>query len=81
MTKIKIDHARILNVYLSRMTMADIDNISAANKRWTHAVMNYSNSEQLKAQAGFYAAVCNSVNNLIAHDVQNIEFVIDEETT
>ena len=81
MTKIKIDHARILNAYLSRMTLADIDNISAAKKRWTHAVMNYSNSEQLKTQAGFYAAVCNSVNNLIAHDIQNIEFVIDEETT
>lgn len=81
MTKIKIDHARILNAYLSRMTLADIDNISAANKRWTYAAMNCSSSEQLKAQAGFYAAVCNSVNNLIAHDVQNIEFVIDEETT
>jgi hypothetical protein len=81
MTKIKIDHARILNAYLSRMTKADIDNISAANQRWTHAAMNYGNSEQLKAQAGFYGAVCNSVNNLIAHDIQNIEFVIDEETT
>ena len=81
MTKIKIDHARILNAYLSRMTLADIDNISAANKRWTHAAINCSNSEQLKTQAGFYAAVCNSVNNLIAHDIQNIEFVIDEETT
>jgi predicted xylose isomerase-like sugar epimerase len=81
MTKIKIDHARILNAYLSRMTKADIDNISAANQRWTHAVMNYGNSEQLKAQASFYGAVCNSVNNLIAHDIQNIEFVIDEETT
>jgi hypothetical protein len=43
--------------------------------------MNYGNSEQLKAQASFYGAVCNSVNNLIAHDIQNIEFVIDEETT
>ena len=81
MTKIKIDHARILNAYLSRMTQADIDNISAANKRWTHAAMNYSNSEQLKAQAGFYAAVCNSVNNLIAHDLHHVELVIDEETT
>ena len=81
MTKIKIDHARILNAYLSRMTLADIDNISAATHRWTHAVMNYSNSEQLKAQAGFYAAVCNSVNNLIAHDLHHVELVIDEETT
>jgi hypothetical protein len=42
--------------------------------------MNYSNSQQLQAQAGFYAAVCNSVNNLIAHDLHHVELVIDEET-
>ena len=46
MTKIKIDHARILNAYLSRMTQADVDNISAANKRWTYAAMNFSGREQ-----------------------------------
>ena len=40
MTKTKIDHARILNAYLSRMTLADLENISEASKRWTHAAMN-----------------------------------------
>lgn len=79
MTITKIDHARILNAYLSRMTLADLENISQASQRWTHAAMNYSNSQQLQAQAGFYAAVCNSVNNLIAHDLHNIEIVIELE--
>ena len=79
MTKTKIDHARILNAYLSRMTLADLENISEAKKRCIHAAMNYSNSQQLQTQAGFYAAVCNSVNNLIAHDLHHVELVIDEE--
>jgi len=79
MTKTKIDHARILNAYLARMTLSDLENIMQASKRWTHAAMNYSNSQQIQAQAGFYAAVCNSVNNLIAHDISHIELVIDEE--
>jgi hypothetical protein len=79
MTITKIDHARILNAYLSRMTLADMQNLMQANERWTHAAMNYSNNQQLQAQAGFYAAVCNSVNNLIAHDLNHVELVIDEE--
>jgi hypothetical protein len=80
MTKTKIDHARILNAYLSRMTLADMQNIMQANERWIHAAMNQGNNQQLQAQAGFYAAVCNSVNNLIAHDLHHVELVIDEET-
>ena len=80
MIRTKIDHARILNAYLSRMTLADLENITQASNRWTHAAMNYSSSQQLQAQAGFYAAVCNSINNLIAHDISHVELVIDEET-
>jgi predicted RNA-binding protein with PIN domain len=79
MTITKIDHARILNAYLSRMTLADMQNLMQAKERWIHATMNYSNSQQLQAQAGFYAAVCNSVNNLIAHDLHNIEIVMELE--
>lgn len=79
MTKTKIDHSRILNAYLARMTLADLENITQASKRWNHAAMNYTNSEQIKRQAGFYAAVCNSINNLIAHDINYIELVINEE--
>jgi len=80
MTTTKIDHARILNAYLSRMTLADMQNLMQVKERWTHATMNQGNIAQLQAQAGFYAAVCNSVNNLIAHDLHNIEIVIELET-
>ena len=83
MTKTKIDHARILNAYLARMTLADLENVMQASKCWTYVAMNYSNSRQndlLQAKAGFYAAVCNSVNNLMAHDINYVELVIDEET-
>jgi hypothetical protein len=76
----KIDHARILNAYLARLQLSDIDNIQAANKAWIQAAMNQGNSAQLQCQAAFYAAVANAVNNLIRSDIGTIEQVISEET-
>jgi len=75
----KIDHARILHAYLARMTLSDMENILNANKEWTHAALNYGNNAQDKARAKFYAALANSVNNLIQHDIKDIEQVISEE--
>jgi len=75
----KIDHTRILNAYLSRLTLADIDAIQAANRAWIQAAMNQGNSAQLQCQAGFYATVANAVNNLIHSDIGRIEQVIDQE--
>jgi hypothetical protein len=76
---IKIDHARILNAYLARLTLADIDAIQAANRTWAYAAMNQNNSSLLECQASFYATVANAVNNLIQHDIAYIEQVISEE--
>ncbi len=76
----KIDHARILNAYLSRLTLADIDAINAANRTWAYAAMNQNNSSLLECRAGFYAAIANAVNNLIQHDIGYIEQVISEES-
>ena len=75
----KIDHSRILNAYLARLTLSDIDNIQAANRAWTQAAMNQGNSAQLQCQAAFYAAIANAVNNLIRSDIGTIEQVICEE--
>ncbi len=75
----KIDHARILNAYLARLQLSDIDNIQAANKAWQYAAMNQSNSSLAQCQAAFYAAVANAVNNLIRSDIGTIEQVISEE--
>ena len=62
------NHVQILNAYISRLTLADINNISDHMERCVNAQLNNSNSTQLKEQAGLYAAVCNSINNLIKHD-------------
>jgi hypothetical protein len=68
----KIDHAAILFAYLSRLTSADIKNISERESVWLHASMNLGNSAQLSARAGVYAAVSNAVNNLREHDIEFI---------
>ena len=68
-----IDHAAILNAYLSRLTSGDLKEILNRERAWTDAALNGNASAQLSAQSGFYAAVCNAVNNLLTHDVELIE--------
>jgi hypothetical protein len=75
----KIDHARILNAYLARLTSADIEAINDANRQWANAYLHGNNAEQMKCHAGFYAIVANAVNNLIRSDIGTIEQVISEE--
>jgi hypothetical protein len=75
----QIDHAYILNAYLSRLKHSDLENILMHDKRCLHASMNLGNSAQLDAQAGFYGAVANAVNNLIKHDKVLIENAIAKE--
>ena len=69
----KIDHAAILFAYLSRLTSADIKNISERESVWLHACMNLGDSAQSSARAGMYAAVSNAVNNLTEQDVELID--------
>ena len=75
----KIDHARILNAYLSRITKAQLEHILIAENKWLDSAMNQNNSAQLDAQAGFYAVISNAVNCMIEHDIINVERVINEE--
>jgi hypothetical protein len=72
------NHVQILSAYISRLTLADINNISEHVKRCIHAQLNNSTPTQLNEQAGLYAAVCNSVNNLIKHDKSLINQVINQ---
>ena len=71
-----IDHAEILAAYISRLTLADLEAITAANRVWTHAAMNYGNNAQDSARAGFYAAVSNAIGNLLPHDRKNLDLAI-----
>ena len=75
----QLDHARILNAYLCGMTISDLENILSHHKTWVDALMNCKNSEIDKCRAGFYGAVANSTNNLVKHNFNYIEQVINEE--
>jgi len=76
----KIDHAAILFAYLSRITSADIKNISERETLWANAALNGNAKAQIDCRAGMYAAVANAVNNLIKHDVELIEHHIKHST-
>ncbi len=77
--KTKINHARILNAYLSRLTTNDIERIMQEHYSWQHSALNHGNTTQLRAQESFYAAVDHAVGNLIEHDTINIERIVSEE--
>lgn len=72
-----MDHRTILAAYMARLTDADIDAIQKASQAWTMAAMNYGNSAQDKARAGFYAMVCNAIENLPDYDKRQIEQIVN----
>jgi len=71
------NHVQILNAYISSLTLADITNIRDHVERCVHAQLNNSTPTQLKEQSGLYAAVCNSINNLIRHDKNLINIIVN----
>ena len=76
-----MDHTKILNAYLSRLTTADLENILKHDRKCLEQMLNGNNSAQLDAQAGFYAAVANAVNNMAAYDIALIERAIAQDQT
>ena len=72
-----MDHRTILAAYMARLTDADIEAIQKASHAWTMAALNYGNSAQDKARAGFYAMVCNAVENLAEYDKRQIEQIVN----
>ena len=77
----QIDHKRILNAYLSRLSTKQLENILNADKQCWHAQLNYGNSGQLKAQADFYTVVSKAVDSMLEHDLDYVVKVINEEVT
>lgn len=75
----KINHTRILNAYLARLTRRDLEKIMKADSDWQHSALNHGNSTQLKAQENFMAAISHAISNVIQHDIINIEQIILEE--
>lgn len=74
----KMQHSVILNAYISRLTLGDLDNLLKQSRACTYAAMNLGNSSQIEAQAGLYAAVCTAVDNLIRHDQEIISKIVNE---
>ena len=74
--KYKIDHVRILNAYLSRLTTGDIESIVKQNNICDREMLNGNANSQLAAQAGMYAAISQSIENLIRYDKLLIESIL-----
>ena len=77
----QIDHTRILNAYLSRLTENNLFEIIAAKNNWKHASLNLGNTAQLIAQAEFYNTVSKSIESMMQHDLSIIDNVITDEVT
>jgi hypothetical protein len=74
--KYKIDHVRILNAYISRLTTGDIESIVKQNSICDREMLNGNANSQLAAQSGMYAAICQSIENLPRYDKVLIESVL-----
>jgi hypothetical protein len=75
-----MDHAKILNAYLARITRADWENLLKQDHKCLEQQLNGNMTGQLEAQAAFYAAVANAINNLSKHDLELIEHAIEGAT-
>lgn len=73
-------HARILNAYLSRLSLADIEDIFRTQKEAWHASINLSLSSQIKMQETAAIAITTAMEKMIEHDKDNIQRIIKEAT-
>lgn len=71
-------HTKILNAYLSRLNLADLRAIVAADENCWHAQLNLGNSSQIEAQEKFRKVVCSAIDSVIDHDLDLIEKVLKQ---
>lgn len=76
-----MNHARILEAYLARISDKHMQLIAEAKAQCAHAQLNYGNIEQLKQQTKRYKAIANAVNDLIPHDLRIIETIVTLEAS
>jgi hypothetical protein len=62
------EHAKILDLYLSRISIADLEKIVEAKKECARAALNQGNSAQLVAHGTRAVAVTEAVEHLIEWD-------------
>jgi hypothetical protein len=73
-------HRTILMAYISRLTLADIQDMHHKAKDCTYAGMNLGNQAQINAHASLYASVCRAIGNMTRHDKELIAQIIEGET-
>jgi hypothetical protein len=73
-------HRTILMAYISRLTLADIQDMQHRAKDCTYAGMNLGNQAQINARAALYASVCRAIGNMCKHDKELITQIIEGET-
>jgi hypothetical protein len=73
-------HKTILMAYMSRLTLADIQDMQHKAKDCTYAGMNLGNQAQINARASLYASVCRAIENMTGHDKELITQIIERET-
>jgi len=73
-------HKTILMAYMSRLTLADIQDMQHKAKDCTYAGMNLGNQSQINARAALYASVCRAIENMCRHDQELITQIIEVET-
>lgn len=71
----RVKHAKVLNAYLSRMSLPDIEAIYRTQKLAWMASMHYGTSAQLSAQTKASECVTDAIGHLIDHDIKLIETI------
>ena len=73
-------HRTILMAYMSRLNLADFQDMHHRAKDCTYAGMNLGNQSQINARAALYASVCRAIDNMCNHDKDLITQIIEGET-
>ena len=73
-------HKTILMAYMSRLNLADFQDMHHKRKDCTYAGMNLGNQAQINAHAALYASVCRAIENMCSHDKELITQIIERET-
>ena len=73
-----MDHARILNAYISRIVPAHLNRIVEAEKESWAASMHLGVNSQVKAQANLKKVIGAAVDHMLQHDKDLIEQIISD---
>lgn len=71
------EHAKILESYISRMTLNDIETILRASRECKHQALNGNSNSQLDAAGALFSTIQITLGEMLTHDRDNIAKVIN----